>query len=54
MGCNNGCMTKVKKVFALPYKSINANQVGTNYRILIHIIDYIPLRDLIRMGRTSR
>ena len=54
MGCSSGCMVKVRKVFALTPKSANAHRIGTDFKLLIYIVDYLPLKDLIRFGRSNR
>lgn len=45
-------MTKVKKVFAMQ-RSQNAKKVGSDFKLMVYIVDYLPLKDLIRIGRIN-
>lgn len=53
MGCNMGCMnSKRKKVFHV--WDVVARQVGKEFRVVLLIIDYLPLKSLIRSSRANR
>lgn len=57
MGCSVSCMSgKIRKIYhgTDPEGSIVGRRVANDFKILIVILDYLPLKDLIRSSQSNK
>jgi hypothetical protein len=56
MGCSIGCMNgKVKKISPITSIALtNGKRVANDFKILLIIVDYLPLGSLMKSSRANR
>jgi hypothetical protein len=57
MGCSVSCMSgKIRKIYhgTDPEGSLVGRRVANDFKILIIILDYLPLKDLIRSSQSNK
>lgn len=55
MGCNVGCLNgKLSKVFNGKAYLTNGERVVNDYKLLYLIVDFLPLKNLVRSSRANK